>query len=124
MTRQVLAGDGWRLGWNPNADQFKGLVAGKGWALELTAAEFKDFCRIAQELGAAMKSMGEQLMDEERVSCEQETEAIWLEAEGFPTSYGLRLILLTGRRGEGEWPASVVPILIETLRQTPFICLP
>ncbi len=120
MTRQVRSGNGWRLGWNPHAEQFKGMVAGKDWAIELTAAEFKDFCRVAQQLNAAMKSMSEQLMDEERLSCEQETKIIWLEAEGLPTSYSLRFILLTGRKGEGEWPAPAVSALIEMLNQSPF----
>ncbi|MGC1216025.1 MAG: DUF1818 family protein [Phormidesmis sp.] len=120
MTRQVRSGEGWRLGWDPHAEQFRGMVAGKDWALELTAIEFKDFCRVAKQLSIAMESMSEQLMDEERLSCEQETEVIWLEAEGLPADYSLRFILLTGRRGEGEWPALAASALIEALGQPPF----
>ncbi|MGD1900274.1 MAG: DUF1818 family protein [Phormidesmis sp.] len=121
MTRQIRSGEGWRLGWNPNAEQFKGLVAGSGWALEMTAVEFKDFVRTAQQLHDTMAAMAEQLMDEERLTCEQETETIWLEADGFPKSYRLRFILLTGRRGEGEWSENAVFSLLAALKQEPFV---
>ncbi|EDX86977.1 hypothetical protein S7335_4684 [Synechococcus sp. PCC 7335] len=120
MKQKVLEGNGWRLGWNPEADNFRGLIAGPDWALELTAAELKDFCRLARQLDSTMNAMTVQLVDEERLSCEQETQIVWLEAEGFPTCYGLRFILLTGRKCEGEWPPDVVPQLISALDQLPF----
>ncbi len=120
MIRNVIEGEGWRVGWNPNADSFCGLLAGQSWALELTAEEFKDFCRLARELASTMSAMTEQLMDEERLSCEQETETIWIEAEGFPSRYNLRFILLTGRKCEGEWPAEAVLQLITALNRLPF----
>lgn len=120
MNRKVLEGEGWRLGWNPAADSFCGLLAGDGWALELTAEEFKHFCQLSRQLASAMAATAEQLVDEERLACEQENETIWLEAEGFPTQYGLRFILLTGRRCEGEWPADSTAQLINALNQPPF----
>ena len=123
MSRKIIEGNGWRLGWNPAADSFCGLLAGQGWAVELTAEEFKDLCRLARQLDSTMNAMAEQLVDEERLSCEQETETLWLEAEGFPACYGLRFILSTGRKFEGEWPADVVPQLINALGQPPFFDL-
>ena len=120
MSRYLRSGEGWRLGWNPSADDFCGLVAGDRWAIELTAAEFKDFCRLAQQLGDTMTAMADQLMAEERLACEQETETLWLEAEGFPADYSLRFILLSGRRGEGEWPSATVPQLLAAIAQIPF----
>ncbi|CAN5595491.1 DUF1818 family protein [soil metagenome] len=120
MSRYLRSGEGWRLGWNPIADEFCGLVSGDRWAIELTAAEFKDFCRLAQQLGDTMTAMADQLMAEERLACEQETETIWLETEGFPAAYGLRFILLSGRRGEGEWPSAIVPQLLAAISQIPF----
>ena len=62
-----------------------------------------------------MTAMASELMDEERIACEQETALVWLEAKGFPHHYDLRLILLTGRGGEGTWPAAAVPDLLATL---------
>ena len=120
MSRYLRSGEGWRLGWNPGAEQFCGLVAGDRWAIELTAAEFREFCRLAQQLGNTMTAMADQLMAEERLACEQETETIWLEVEGFPAAYSLRFILLSGRRGEGEWPAAIVPQLLAAIAQIPF----
>ncbi|MGB3299559.1 MAG: DUF1818 family protein [Phormidesmis sp.] len=117
MIKKIESGEGWRLGWNPSAEKFCGLVAGKGWATELTAAEFSDFRRVAQQLHITMVEMAEHLMAEERLTCEQETETIWLEAEGYPAAYSLRFILLSGRRAEGEWPAAVVPALLQALAQ-------
>jgi hypothetical protein len=112
MPQILRSGEGWRLGWNGAAEYFCGLVGGDRWAIEMTAAEFTDFCRVAQQLSHTMATMAEQLMDEETLVCEQETETIWLAAEGFPDSFSLRFILLTGRRGEGEWPpAAVIPLL-------------
>ena len=59
-----------------------------------------------------MAAMAAQLMDAEQLDCEHESETIWLAVEGFPHRYSLRFILLTGRRGEGAWPAAVVPELL------------
>ncbi|MFM7427323.1 MAG: DUF1818 family protein [Elainella sp.] len=113
--RQVKSGAGWRLGWNPEAP-FQGLVGSETWAVELTEAELEDFCRLALQLAATMQTMQAELMDQERISCEAETDLVWLEAEGFPQSYGLRLMLLTDRRAEGEWAAAAVPELLQAVQ--------
>jgi hypothetical protein len=116
MVRQIKNGEGWRLGWDDEAIAFQGLVGGEGWALELTAAELDDFCRLALQLATMMGQMGQELMDEERICCEVESDRVWLEAEGFPQDYGLRLLVLTGRRGEGEWCAASVPELMRAVQ--------
>jgi len=43
MERVVKSGAGWRIGWNPNAAEFKGLVGTDDWAIELTETELNDF---------------------------------------------------------------------------------
>jgi hypothetical protein len=43
-----------------------------------------------------------------------ESDLLWLESEGFPHAYSLRLILLTGRRAEGAWSEAAVPDLVQT----------
>ena len=120
MFRQIEEGDGWRLGWNPAADKFCGLVAGDRWSIELTSPEFIDFCRIARQLEQTMQEMSAHLMAEERLSCEQETEHIWMETEGFPQAYSLHFIVNTGRSAEGEWLPAQVQSLIVALRRSPF----
>lgn len=112
MDRLIRLGDGWRLGWDPAAPLYQGLVGGDDWSFELTATELDDFCRLLRQLADTMLHMQAELMEEERLCCEAETENLWLEAEGFPSAYGLRLILHHARRAEGEWPAAAVPELI------------
>ena len=120
MIRHTRSGKDWRLGWNPTAEEFCGLVAGTHWAIELTAAEFNDFCRCTRQLHETMQSMASSLMAEETLTCEQETSTIWLEVEGFPTAFSLRFILLSGRKGEGEWPPEAASELINALSEVPF----
>ncbi len=119
MSGHIRSGEGWRLGWDPAAD-FCGLVSGEHWSIELTTAELIDFCQGVRQLAQTMTAMAAQLMAEERLTCEQETAAIWLEAEGFPAQYSLRFILRSGRRGEGEWPPTAVPGLVAAIDQPPF----
>jgi len=101
--RQLKQGDGWRLGWNPDASEFKGLVGGDDWSLELTEAELEDLCRFVMDLADTMAYMATELMDEEKISCELESDRLWIEAEGYAHAYTLHFILHTGRRGEGNW---------------------
>ena len=111
----IKEGSGWRLGFNPQAENYQGLVASATWALELTQAEFQDFCRLALQLAGSVEKLASELMDEERFTCEAESSLLWLEAEGFPDAYSLRMLLLTGRGAEGSWPAAVVPHLIAAI---------
>jgi hypothetical protein len=113
MAQQIKQGKGWRLGWNPEAVEFQGLVGGEDWAIELTAAELDDFCRLTAQLSGAITAMAAELMAEEQISCEVETSLLWLEAEGYAQAYMMRLILHTGRRGEGRWSPAAVPELLQ-----------
>jgi hypothetical protein len=112
-TRQLREGQGWRIGWDPQAEPFVALVGGADWALELTQDEWQDFCRLALQLSQTLAQMAGELMDEERICCEVESDRLWLEAEGYPHRYELRLILRQGRRGEGTWAPEAVPDLLQ-----------
>ncbi len=109
----IKSGAGWRIGWDPSAAEFKGLVGGDDWALELSEAELNDFCRLVGQLAETMSGMASELMDEEKISCESESSLLWMEVEGYPLAFGLRLILNTGRRAEVSWTALAVPGLIQ-----------
>lgn len=116
MSRQLKQGRGWRLGWNPDAQEFPGLIGTEDWAIELTEAELNDFCRLALQLLQTMTQLSQELMEEEKISCEAESDRLWLEAEGYPHAYTLRFILLSGRRGEGSWQAIAVPSLLQAIQ--------
>ena len=112
MEKILKYGSGWRLGWNPTAAVYKGLIGGDDWAIELTEAEWQDLRRLLSQLTATMAAMATELMDEERIACEAESELLWLEAVGFPDHYSLRLILYQGRGCEGNWSANALPELL------------
>ena len=116
MERLLKIGEGWRIGWNPNALEYKGLVGGDDWAIELTEAELNDFCRLLAQLAATMTKMAAELMDEEKIACEAESDLLWLEAEGYPHAYNLHLIVNSGRRCEGNWPSAAVPGLLQAIQ--------
>lgn len=116
MNKILKSGNGWRLGWNCHAEEFAGLVGGENWAIELTVTELEDFCRLLGQLADTMNAMKSELMDEERIACEAQSDLLWLEVEGFPDSYGLHLILNSGRRCEGEWLPEAIPPLLQAAR--------
>ncbi|MBD2299242.1 DUF1818 family protein [Nostoc sp. FACHB-87] len=113
MERLMKSGVGWRIGWNPNAPEFKGLVGTDDWAIELTEAELNEFCRLLAQLAETMKQLAAELMDEEKIACEAESDLLWMEVEGYPHEYNLRFILNTGRCAEGKWNASAIPGLLQ-----------
>ncbi|RCJ24808.1 hypothetical protein A6770_03900 [Nostoc minutum NIES-26] len=113
MERLVKSGSGWRIGWNPNALEFKGLVGTDDWAIELTEAELDDFCRLLAQLADTIKQLAAELMDEEKIACEAESDLLWMQVEGYPDEYSLHFILNTGRCVEGKWNASAVPGLLQ-----------
>ncbi len=115
MEKFLKKGKGWRLGWSPNAEEYKGLVGSDDWAMELTEAELQDFCRLVTQLAQTMSVMEKELMEEERIACEAESDLIWLEVEGFPHAYTLRVIINQGRSCEGSWSETPVPELIQAI---------
>ncbi|QYX33098.1 DUF1818 family protein [Sphaerospermopsis torques-reginae] len=112
MEKVIKSGTGWHIGWNPDAPEFKGLVGTDNWAVELTEVELDDFCRLLNKLADTMKHLATELMDEEKIACEAESDLLWMEVEGYPHSYSLRFILNTGRCAEGQWDAHAVPGLV------------
>ncbi len=116
MARILKSGAGWRLGWNPEFSEFQGLIGTDDWAIELTHTEFADFRRLVLQLAATMDSMQAELMDEEAIALEAESAVLWLQLEGFPSAYELRLILSSGRRVEAAWPTAAVPGFLRAIR--------
>ncbi|MEA5570675.1 DUF1818 family protein [Calothrix sp. UHCC 0171] len=113
MNRVIKSGNGWRIGWNPSAPLFKGLVGTDNWAVELTEAELDDFCRLSAQLANTMEQLASELMDEEKIACEAESDLVWMEVAGYPDNYSLRFILNSGRCVEGEFAATAVSGLLQ-----------
>ncbi|MEO1341875.1 MAG: DUF1818 family protein [Cyanobacteria bacterium J06635_13] len=115
MERQIKSGAGWRVGWHSQGNKYQGLIGAEDWAIELTKPETKDFQRLLHQLVDTMTQMTEELMAEEKISCEAETDLLWLEISGYPHSYSLRIILNSDRRCEGNWGNGVAPKLLQAL---------
>ena len=114
--RRLKTGSDWRVGWNEAANPFKGLVGGDHWACELTTGEFDDFFRLLMDLSSTMDSMAAELMDEEAIAIEKETDLLWMQTNGFPKAYEVSFILLTGRRSEGHWNEIATQELIQAIQ--------
>lgn len=115
-SRQFRSGPGWRAGWDPKANSFQALVGADDWSVELTRAEFDDFCRFAQQLSHSLEAMRSELMDEEAITCEASSDLLWMEVRGNPDAYQLSFIVLTGRRAEGSWPVESTPELLRVIQ--------
>jgi hypothetical protein len=107
VERLIKQGKGWRVGWNPQGEKYQALVGAEDWAIELTAAELDQFSHLLNQLVETMNQMQAELMEEEKISCEATSELLWLEVEGYPHAYSLRLILNCDRRCEGNWQPGV-----------------
>jgi len=114
-SKQLLIGEGWRIGLRSDVDLYKGLVGTDSWAIELTEGEFKDFCKLASQLAETMQIMAAELSDGDKICCTLETEDISLEVNGLPHAFTLHLQLLTERSFEGFWDATAVPFLITAI---------
>ncbi len=115
MEKVLKTGSGWRVGWNPQAGEYKALLGGEDWAIELTETELTQFCALLTQLTNSLASIAGELMEEEKVSCEAENEQLWMELDGYPHAYSLQFILHHGRRCEGKWPSEVVPELVSAI---------
>jgi hypothetical protein len=116
MSRQLKAGEGWRLGWQPAIGAFQGLVGTDEWAVELTQAEFAHFHRLLLQLVDAIQQTSDQLMDKETITCEATSDLIWMQVRGYPHQFSLSFILLSGRRVEGQWDASSTLELVNAIQ--------
>ncbi|MEB3290547.1 MAG: DUF1818 family protein [Leptolyngbya sp.] len=114
-SRAIQEGVGWRIGWDGEAPDYPGLLGGADWALELTASEFQEVCRLAQQLAQQMQAMADLLMDEETLTCDAESDLAWVEASGFPNDFALRFILHSGRRCEGAWAVAATGQLLRAM---------
>lgn len=111
----LTTGQGWRLGYRPGQYPYCALVGGSDWAFELTEAEWHDFVAASRSLVQAWVAVAPHLMPDEATTLEQSVGSVQLRAEGQPQAYSLYLQTTSGRRCEGEWPAAVVPELLQTL---------
>ncbi|MEO0375041.1 MAG: DUF1818 family protein [Cyanobacteria bacterium P01_A01_bin.17] len=115
MSQQLQQGEGWRLGWNPDATDFRALVGANDWAVELTGPEFDDFSRLLSELLETLAQMQSELMDSEAIACEATSDLLWIQVQGYPQKFRLSFMLHHGRRAEGSWDEATTAALVAAL---------
>ena len=115
VSKQLLSGKGWRVGWFPHANPFPGLVGGDNWAIELTQPELEEFCTLSLQLIESVQQAQSELSDRESLTCTAETENICLELSGYPGDFRLSLQLHTGRRAEGIWDNNCLSELVDAI---------
>ncbi|MEL7083786.1 MAG: DUF1818 family protein [Cyanobacteria bacterium P01_A01_bin.3] len=115
--RPLRVGQGWRIGVKESLDGYCALVGGDRWSVELTMAEWQDFCGAVGQIEAAIASLPEQLMDGEAVTLEQQTERLWVVATGELPGLELYIQVRGDRNAEGYWSPEALPGLFDAVRQ-------
>jgi hypothetical protein len=113
-------GEGWRLAWDGSRQPFSVLMAGEGWAAELTEVEASALRDAVADLVAQHQGLVDQLMEEEAIELELERDPWWLAIEGDRSSWSLRVVLTpeAGQRAmEGSWSVAAARPFSQALQQ-------
>ena len=113
-------GEGWRLAWDGSRQPFSVLIAGEGWAAELSELEASALRDAVAELVAQHQGLMDQLMEEEAIELELERDPWWLALEGDRHNWSLRVVLtpaLGQRALEGSWSAAAARPFTQALQQ-------
>jgi hypothetical protein len=113
-------GEGWRLAWDGSRQPFSVLIAGEGWAAELSELEASALRDAVADLVAQHQGLVDQLMEEEGIELELERDPWWLAIEGDRRSWSLRVVLtpLVGQRAlEGSWSHAAARPFTQALQQ-------
>ncbi len=84
------------------------------WTIEFSPEEWQQFVQQFKTLAQAWQSIQEELMPEEALTLDSESETIRLRAEGQAEQWGLWLQIRGGRKVEGYLGP---PLVIDLLRQ-------
>lgn len=115
-----LEGEGWRLAWDGSRQPFSVLMAGEGWAVELTELEASALRDAVADLVAQHQGLVDQLMEEESIELELERDPWWLAIDGDRRSWSLRVVLTpeAGQRAvEGSWSVAAARPFSQALQQ-------
>ncbi len=84
------------------------------WTIEFSPVEWEQFVQQFRTLAQTWQSIQEELMPEEALTLDSESETIRLQAEGQPEQWGMWLQLCSGRKVEGYLD---FPLVMELLRR-------
>jgi Domain of unknown function (DUF1818) len=120
IEKHLLTGSGWRIGWIPGSNSFQGLIGGDHWAIELTANELRDFCKLCIQLDDAIAGMSTELSDQESLECSSQVGNLTMDISGFPNYFKIYFCCTCERslrKFEGSWAADLSSDFFDAVRQ-------
>ena len=119
-------GPGWRIIRDLSRDNFSTLIGGQSWAIELNQYEWKTLVKVVIDLSDQYKDIKEQLMGDEDITLEMESNPWLAILKGDQHGWNLKLILDSpdslNRGAEVYWPRNVTCHLVKAMRIMWYSC--
>ena len=113
-------GPGWRLIRDSSRDNFSTLIGGESWAIELNQFEWKTLVKVVIDLSDQYKNIKDQLMGDEDITLELESDPWLAILKGDQNGWKLKLILVSSdslnRGAEVSWPRNVTTNVANAMR--------
>ena len=113
-------GPGWRLIRDSSRDNFSTLIGGESWAIELNQFEWKTLVKVVIDLSDQYKNIQDQLMGDEDITLELESDPWLAILKGDQNGWKLKLILDSSdslnRGAEVSWPRNVTTNVANAMR--------
>ena len=113
-------GPGWRLIRDSSRGNFSTLIGGESWAIELNQFEWKTLVKVVIDLSDQYKNIKEQLMGDEDITLELESDPWLAILKGDQNGWKLKLILDSSdslnRGAEVSWPRNVTTNVANAMR--------
>ena len=113
-------GPGWRLIRDSSRENFSTLIGGESWAIELNQFEWKTLVKVVIDLSDQYKNIKEQLMGDEDITLELESDPWLAILKGDQNGWKLKLILDSSdslnRGAEVSWPRNVTTNVANAMR--------
>ena len=104
-------GPGWRIIRDSSRDNFSTLIGGESWAIELNQYEWETLVKVVMDLSDQYKDIKDQLMGEEDITLELESNPWLAILKGDQNGWNLKLILDSNdslnRGAEVSWSRNV-----------------
>jgi len=113
-------GPGWRIIRDSSRDNFSTLIGGESWAIELNQFEWKTLVKVVIDLSDQYKNIKDQLMGDEDITLELESDPWLAILKGDQNGWKLKLILDSSdslnRGAEVSWPRNVTTNVANAMR--------
>tara|TARA_B100000579_G_scaffold117409_1_gene94205 strand:+ start:142 stop:522 length:381 start_codon:yes stop_codon:yes gene_type:complete len=113
-------GPGWRIIRDSSREKFSTLIGGESWAIELNQNEWETLVKVVIDLSDQYKDIKDQLMGDEDITLELESNPWLAILKGDQNGWSLKLILDSNyslsRGAEVFWPRNVTFNLSNAMR--------